>query len=136
MKPLSPKPKPIACRLRLAALVMVVVLLLALIFNTNAMADSSLRCNSTIVSLGATSQEVLDKCGRPDLRESWETSHNQYVQQFYDYENERFILPKLIVGPIQMERWTYDFGSNKFIRYLNFQNGELIKIETGDKGSD
>ena len=133
MKP--PKPKPIACRLRLAALVMVMVLL-ALIFNTNAVADSSLRYNGAIVSLGATSQEVLNKCGRPDLRKSWETSHNQYVQQFYDYKNERFILPKLILGPIQMERWTYNFGSNKFIRYLHPQNAELIKIETGDKSSD
>jgi hypothetical protein len=117
------------------ALVMVVVLLVLITFTIVA-ADSSLRCNGSIISLGATSQEVLDKCGRPYHRESWETSHNQYVRQFYDYEKERFILPKLVVGPIQMERWTYDFGSNKFIRYLLFQNGELIDIETGDKGSD
>ena len=106
----------------------------ALIFTSTAMADRSLRCEGAIVSLGAAIREVVDKCGPPDQRESWQTSHHQYVQQFYDYEQERFILPKLIVGPIQMERWTYDFGSNRFIRYLHFLNGELIKIETGDKG--
>ena len=112
------------------------VVLLALIFNAISVADNALRCNGRLVSLGATSREVLDKCGQPDQRESWETAHSQYVRQFYDYEEERYILPKLIVGPIQMERWTYDFGSNRFIRYLHFLNGELIKIETGDKGAD
>ena len=112
------------------------VILSVLMANLSAEADSSLRCDNAIVSLGATSQEVLDTCGPPDLRESWETARNQYVRQFYDYENERWILPRLIVGPIQMERWTYDFGSNRFIRYLHFLNGDLIKIETGEKGSD
>jgi len=123
-------------KLRTVPTLATAVILSALMANTPAGADSSLRCGNAIVSLGATSQQVLDTCGRPDLRESWETAHNQYVRQFYDYEKERWILPKLIVGPIQMERWTYDFGSHKFIRYLQFLNGELIKIETGDKGSD
>jgi len=35
-----------------------------------------------------------------------------------------------------MERWTYNMGSNKFIRYLYFQNGELTKMEMDEKGSD
>ena len=39
-----------------------------------------------------------------------------------------------IKAPVRMERWTCDFGPNKFIRYLTFQIGRLIKIETGDKG--
>lgn len=135
MKTSPHKPNPIVRRFRRPLLAMTVVLS-ALIFNAISVADNALRCNGSIVSLGATSREVLDKCGRPDQRESWETSHNQYVRQFFDYEKERFILPKLIVGPLQMERWTYDFGSNRFIRYLHFLNGELIKIQTGDKGSD
>jgi len=27
-----------------------------------------------------------------------------------------------------------DLGSNKFIRYLTFENGRPVKIETGEKG--
>jgi Protein of unknown function (DUF2845) len=129
----SQKSGPIDRPLVLPALA---VALLALMISTRAAADSSLRCNGRIVSVGATSYEVLDKCGRPDHREAWQTDRDHYVQQFYDYEKERFILPRLIVGPIQMERWTYNFGSQKFIRYLLFQNGELIDIKTGDKGTD
>jgi len=121
---------------RTVAALATAMILSALMACTPAEADSSLRCDNAIVSLGATRHEVLDTCGPPDSRESWETAHNQYVRQLYDYEKDRWILPKLIVGPIQMERWTYDFGSHKFIRYLHFLNGELIKIETGDKGSD
>jgi hypothetical protein len=110
--------------------------LLLLIFSTDTRADRSLRCNGAIVSLGATRLQVLDKCGPPVHRERREISRDQYMRQFYDYKNERFILPKMTLGPIQMERWTYNFGSNQFIRYLYFRNDDLIKIETGDKGSD
>ncbi|MBW1608769.1 MAG: DUF2845 domain-containing protein [Deltaproteobacteria bacterium] len=35
-----------------------------------------------------------------------------------------------------MERWTYNMVSNKFIRYLYFQNDELTKMEMDEKGSD
>ena len=41
--------------------------------------------------------------------------------------------PELIKGPILVERWTYNLGSNQFTRYLFFQNGKLYKIERGDK---
>ena len=42
---------------------------------------------------------------------------------------QRDLAPKMIVGPLQMERWTYNLGSNKFLNYLLFQNGELIQIK-------
>ena len=35
-----------------------------------------------------------------------------------------------------MERWTYNMGSNKFIRHLYFQNDELTKIEMDEKSRD
>ena len=79
---------------------------------------------------------MLDKCDHPDKRDQWEEEHNGTIAQIYDYKTERYIAPKQIKQPIQMERWTYMLGSNKFIRYLYFQNGELIKIETGERGKD
>lgn len=103
---------------------------------TDLSADRSLRCAGRIVSIGATQHEVLGVCGDPDHREQWEVGHNSAVSQIFDYEKERYVAPKLILGPIRMERWTYDFGANRFVRYLLFQNGKLIKIDTGDKGTD
>lgn len=98
------------------------------------LADRSVRCDGRIVSIGASQYEVLSVCGEPDHRAQWEVGHDSATSRIYDYERERYIAPELVIGPIQMERWTYDLGSNKFIRYLLFQKGKLIKISTGERG--
>ena len=95
-----------------------------------------MRCQGRLVSIGDTKAEVLDKCDHPDKRDQWEENYHSTVSQIYDYKTERYIAPKRIKQPIQMERWTYIMGPNKLIRYLYFQNGELIKIETGERGKD
>ena len=99
-------------------------------------ADRYMRCQGRLVSIGDTEAEVLEKCGQPDKRDQWEENHSGTVSQIYDYKTERYIAPKHIEQPIQMELWTYNMGVNKFKRHLYFQNGELIKIETGEKGRD
>lgn len=99
-------------------------------------ADRSLRCNGRLVSIGAPKAQVEEICGPPDHIAQWEVGRDSAISQRFDYETERYMAPKLIIGPIHMERWTYNFGSTRFIRYLEFQNGKLIRIETGDKGRD
>jgi hypothetical protein len=107
-----------------------------LLFQNNVAADSYLRCQGRLVSIGDTKEEVLDKCDHPDKRDQWKEDDKSTISQIYDYKNERYIAPKRIKQPIQMERWTYNMGENRLIRYLYFQNGELIKIETGNRGRD
>ena len=104
-----------------------------LLLNNSLAADRYLRCQGRLVSIGDTKEEVLDKCGKPDKRDQWVGDQNSTISQIYDYKTERYMAPKAIKQPIQMERWTYNMGPNKFIRYLYFQNGELIKIETGER---
>lgn len=98
-------------------------------------ADRSIRCDGRIVSIGAFREEVAAKCGEADHVEAWEEGPRTVYSQLFDYEREHYILPHLIYGPLQMERWTYDFGSNRLIHYLYFQNGKLIRIETGGRGT-
>jgi hypothetical protein len=95
--------------------------------------DDTLRCRGRLAVIGDSASDVLNKCGEPDEVEQWKENNHSYISQIYDYELERYILPKLIKGPILVEQWTYNFGSNRLIRYLHFENGKLIKIETGDK---
>jgi len=121
---------------RLQGISLLLSLICVLLFQNNVAADSYLRCQGRLVSIGDTKAAVLDKCDHPDKRDQWEEEHNGTIAQIYDYKTERYIAPKRIEQPIQMERWTYILGSNKFIRYLYFQNGELIKIETGERGRD
>ena len=100
---------------------------------TAAFADRALRCQGRLVYIGDLKADVLSKCGEPDQIEQWEENPHGYTSKIYDYEKERYQLPELIKGPILVERWTYHLGSNRFTRYLLFQNGELIKIERGEK---
>lgn len=99
-------------------------------------ADRTIRCSGRLVSIGDFKEQVVERCGEPTHRYTWEYGHNSAISQIYDYERERYIAPSFIYGPIHMERWTYNFGATRLIHYLYFQNGKLIKIETGDKGSD
>jgi hypothetical protein len=105
-------------------------------FQNKVAVAKNLRCQGRIVSIGDTKAEVLDMCDQPNKRDQWEEGTSGTIVQIYDYKTERYIAPKRLESPMQMERWTYNLGSNMFIRYLTFQNGELIKIETGEKGSD
>ena len=100
---------------------------------TIAFADRALRCHGRLVYVGDPKADVLSKCGKPDHIEQWEENPDGYTSKIYDYEKERYQLPELIKGPILVERWTYNMGSNQFTRYLFFQNGALYKIERGDK---
>ena len=115
---------------------MLAVVFIGLNFQQVAYGDRTFRCKGNIISVGEYTSEVLEKCGEPDNREQWQESYNEDVSQLFDYRTEQYRAPKLIRGPIRMERWTYNLGSNKFIRYLEFKNGELINIKTGDKGSN
>ena len=122
--------------MKLQRLLLFIPLLSILVFPKSVFADRNLRCQGRLVSVGDTKAEVLGTCGEPDQLDQWEEEPNSYISQIFDYEEERYIAPKGFRGPILMELWTYNMGSNKFLRYLYFQNGELIKIETGEKGSD
>lgn len=123
------------CRLKRFCLLILVALFVHLWLHTDAAAvETTFRCGGGLVSVGDSSAKVFEKCGEPTEESKWEEGHNTYISQIYDYEKERYQLPELIKGPILMELWTYDFGSNKFIRYLHFANGRLIRIEIGEKG--
>jgi hypothetical protein len=58
------------------------------------------------------------------------------MSEYYDYRHDRYMAPRLLKSPVQMQRWTYRFGSNRFTRYLYFRDKQLIRIETGDKGGE
>jgi len=122
--------------MKLQRVLLILSLLPVFLFHNTVTAEKTLRCQNRLVYLGDTKAKVLDKCGDPDQIDQWEEDHNSYISQIYDYEKERYIAPKLIKGPILMERWTYNMGSNKFIRHLYFQNAELTKIEMDEKSRD
>jgi len=122
--------------MKLAKIVLLILFFSVLLFDNAAFADRHMRCRGSLVSIGDTTAQVLDECGKPDKINQWKEYHNGSMVQIYDYKKERYIAPQEVQNPILMERWTYNLGATQFIRYLYFQDGELIKIKTGERGSD
>jgi hypothetical protein len=99
-------------------------------------ADRTMRCSGRLVSIGDTRAQVRQKCDAPDRIQRWEKDRDTWVSKYYNYQTERYEAPELIKGPIQMERWTYDFGPTRLKHVLLFERDKLIRIESGDKASD
>jgi hypothetical protein len=68
---------------------------------------SSMQCGDGIINIEATRHEVEDKCGQP----------NEEVN----------------LGPGAVQ-WVYDFGPDRLIYYLTFEDTKLSRIQTGDHG--
>ena len=107
-----------------------------LAFGDEASADRTMRCSGRIVSIGDSTAEVLEKCAEPDRIEQWEEDHNTYVSKIYNFELERYEAPELVKGPILMEHWIYEFGSNRLIHHLFFERDKLIRIDSGGKSDN
>ena len=68
------------------------------------------RCGTSLVQVGDTKLQVLQKCGEPTFKELVKT--------------DGFIV----------EKWYYDCGAVRFIQILTFSGGSLQTLETGDYG--
>lgn len=49
-------------------------------------------------------------------------------------EKDLYREPLFVEEFVEIEEWTYNLGSTRFIRYLIFENGVLVDIITGDYG--
>lgn len=115
--------------------ILLTVAVIAIVAGPLQASSSNLRCDGRIVAVGDSRARVARLCGQPDETESWEEAVHGYQSWFYDYRYQRYRLPYLVEGPVHMERWTYDFGSNRLLHFLTFANGALIRINTGDRGN-
>jgi hypothetical protein len=117
---------------RLLIAVMVVALSLAL--SSTALA---FRCGTRLISIGNTKAEVLQRCGEPDWRESWQEDRVERVfapSYFYGDKFKETRVPVAVVRQVIIEEWTYNLGPTQFQRTLLFENNKLIEMQTGSYG--
>jgi len=80
-------------------------------------AADSIRCDGGIVSVGDSRLDLYAKCGPPALEEAE---------------------PVLATGNVDLslliERWTYDFGPDRFLVIVSLQGGKVIAVERGGYG--
>jgi hypothetical protein len=102
----------------------IAVLILGLMAGSPAFA--SLRCGSKLVTEGDTSSEVAAKCGEPADVVKMSSVFRRPV--LWVYGRPQYIGEDYIEIPV--EAWVYNFGPNKFMRRLRFENGVVAEIET------
>lgn len=78
-------------------------------------ASSTLRCDSGLVSLDDTTNEVSSKCGEPLSRDF--LGYREVLDE-YGFYNE-----------VAVEEWSYG-PRNGMYQFLRFQGNRLIKIES------
>jgi hypothetical protein len=83
----------------------------------------ALGCGNRLVLVGASTAEVLNKCGEPVARDQW-------VE--YRTVPQRFSLAapqEQIYLPVTIEEWVYNFGAQRFMQQFHFEDGRLSDIE-------
>ncbi|MDY0207244.1 MAG: DUF2845 domain-containing protein [Pseudomonas sp.] len=78
-------------------------------------AQASMRCPNGIISGGATTFEVLHKCGEPDSKEKISPALGSNGEEIYK--------------SVTVENWVYG-PSNGMYRFLKFIDGTLVKVES------
>ncbi len=89
----------------------------------------ALRCGRELVSIGDHLMDVLRKCGEPayiDERIEFKSSR-LYHHPSLPYYND-------IYGQVVVQEWTYNFGRQRFMQLLRFENNRLKRIQTLDYG--
>lgn len=81
-------------------------------------------CEPRALSAGLSMGEIVARCGPPAFRESW---YGRRSVRFGGLTEHNVL--------VRYETWGYDFGPNKFTRYVTFENGRITNVETGDRGS-
>ncbi len=103
------------------------ILLLLSVLPTTAL---GFRCGRSIINERKSIEYVLEKCGQP----SYSQEHTEYrVFRYTPSAPYPGIVEERVI-PIIIQEWKYNFGPNRFMRYLRFENGILIEIESIGRG--
>jgi hypothetical protein len=84
----------------------------------------TIRCGSKLISLGSSQVEVTAQCGDPT-----QVNHSAGYQG-----TVRTSIPREVIGgsvdEVQVEIWIYNFGPNKLMQRIRFENGIVTGIDS------
>ncbi|MDC0708881.1 DUF2845 domain-containing protein [Stigmatella sp. ncwal1] len=88
---------------------------------------ASLRCGANLVSDGASRNEVLAKCGEP-ADKAVRNVAQETKKQTGENESSKEIVYKTF------EDWTYNFGTQRLMQVVTFEDGKLIDVQSTRHG--
>lgn len=89
---------------------------------------ASLRCGTALVSDGATRADVAAKCGEPASKETRSESEEVKTKDAAGDSSTKRVIHKTF------EEWTYNFGPNRLMQVVVFENGKLIDVKSAGYG--
>ncbi|WP_316675808.1 DUF2845 domain-containing protein [uncultured Tolumonas sp.] len=95
------------------------LLLVGVLLSTSVLAEGSMRCGSSIISVGDMKTEMLMKCGTPMSTDVKTTL----------IKNENGTQSVVQTGEI----FTMDMGKDKFVALVTIENGIITHIEDGPR---
>jgi len=93
-------------------------------------AESSIACSGGIVQVGDTQVDLLGKCGDPVLRDV------DVVEAGVAILREDPLALDGSSSTAAVERWTFNFGPNRFVEIFTLESGRIVRIERGSYGYD
>lgn len=99
-------------------------------------ADGGFRCGNRLVSTGDHMTVVQRKCGEPDFvsQRTEKRKIKVKVRRWISPHEQEEISEEREVE-VLVDEWTYDLGSDRFIRFVSFENARVVGVTTGPYGS-
>jgi hypothetical protein len=108
------------------------------LFGDRAAADGDLRCQDRLLSNGSSAYEVQSLCGAPDMvahRVEVRTVRRPVAIPCNNLRGPRdCVAVRDELVEIAIEEWTYDFGPQRFLQFLTFEQGKLVEVRSGGYG--
>lgn len=95
---------------------------------------SSLRCGSKLANVGDTKAEIIEKCGEPIMTDTFCAPLVAANQPQGIQNGDNNVQNNIAIAACEnVEIWTYNPGSGKFMTNLYFSRGQLQVIRYGDR---
>lgn len=108
------------------------------LFSSEPATADSLRCDRRLVSTGDSQYQVRAVCGAPDAetrRVEHRTVRRHVSGPCRDGSSKAHcgVVEERTVEVI-IDEWVYDFGSNRFVQHVLFEQGTLVRVISGSYG--
>ncbi len=114
----------------------IVTAVMALLLLSLPAGADTLRCGSRLVSRGDSLYRVRSVCGEPDdaVRrfEVWTSGRAATARDCGDSVDGPCSGFEELSTRIQFDEWIYDFGRNRLLHRLTFEQGSLTRVESID----
>jgi len=96
---------------------------------------NGMRCDSKLVDRGDTTYHVKSLCGPPDDARS--RIERRSVRRIVEVPCGAGRCPVVVedMMEVAIDEWIYDFGPQRFIQHLTFEQGKLVDVTSGKYGT-